>query len=603
MSAHEMEASDATAASPTPEDIHCDSNNTVIVLPRRRELTTTRALIVGLVVLVVAAFANSVRGDFVYDDRELIVTNRPASHWDRGTLARVFSHDSWAALRGEEAGNSPDSIYYRPVFILFLLAAHSIAGQDPTAWHLLALLLHTISTILVFGVLEKSLAFVSSSEKESRWLVSALAAAVFAVHPAQTESVAWVSGLLNPLSGALVLFAAYSYLNHRKTNRRGPLVGALALFAVAVLTKENCLVFVLIVALYEIALLTHDGTLVVRVRSALFRSVPFCCIVVGYFVVRYSVLGVLFGKTRDLNFPDDRAITFLDNLQTLPSLITGYLKIAFFPVNLSLIYDLGYVKSLTLTSFWLPVILVAAVAAALVPLSKRMPEVKLAAIWMIVPLLPHLNTRAFVSDEIIHDRYLYLSLIGVGLLISSLIFRTLRTNGLPGYAFATAAAVLLGLLGAATVAQNRHWRGEGDLWHNAARHAPNSRTVRLALGTLAEDAEDFDGALREYEGVLTTCPDVIDALNNSGFVYARQRRWADATRNFERIVVITPAKPVAHFNLSFAYAVQKRYGDATREQRMAIDLDPNGPRADEWRARLGQLEQALATAPTSANPG
>jgi tetratricopeptide (TPR) repeat protein len=208
-----------------------------------------------------------------------------------------------------------------------------------------------------------------------------------------------------------------------------------------------------------------------------------------------------------------------------------------------------------------------------------------------------------VSDEIIHDRYLYLSLAGGGLLASTLIVKAVRNMVVSTYAVAASATAVLTLLSLATVAQNRVWRSDADLWRNAARHAPNSRIVRLAVGTLAELEQDFDAALYEYESVLAIHPDVIDGLNHAAFVYARQRRWTEATRNFERIVAITPHKAIAHFNLSFAYAVQKRYGDAASEQRLAIDLDPNGPRVEEWRLRLTQLENALAASLAQSNSG
>jgi len=87
-------------------------------------------------------------------------------------------------------------------------------------------------------------------------------------------------------------------------------------------------------------------------------------------------------------------------------------------------------------------------------------------------------------------------------------------------------------------------------------------------------------------------------MNNAAFVQARLGQWDQASRYFERIVSLTPNKAVAHFNLSFAYAVQKRYEDAAREQGAAIDLDPGGPRANEWRARLAQLEKIIAATAT-----
>ena len=71
------------------------------------------------------------------------------------------------------------------------------------------------------------------------------------------------------------------------------------------------------------------------------------------------------------------------------------------------------------------------------------------------------------------------------------------------------------------------------------------------------------------------------------------RDWDQASRYFERIVSLTPNKALAHFNLSFAYAVQKRYEDAAREQGVAIELDPGGPRTNEWRARLASSRKPL----------
>ncbi|HST24341.1 MAG TPA: tetratricopeptide repeat protein, partial [Blastocatellia bacterium] len=244
-----------------------------------------------------------------------------------------------------------------------------------------------------------------------------------------------------------------------------------------------------------------------------------------------------------------------------------------------------------------PLGIVTAVAAAIILLCRRMPEVKAALIWMVIPLLPHLNTRVFVSEELIHDRYLYISLLGFGLLVAALIIRAIRSGRLPfaGYSMAYLPVMVLVVLLVSTILQNKQWHDEETLWARSAAYAPNSRLVHISLGIVAETKGDYQGALQEYERVLEINPDVIDALNNAAFIYARHMgQWPQATRYFEHIVSLTPDKPMAHFNLSFAYAVQKRYEDAAREQRAAIELAPNEPRADEWRKRLKQLERADA---------
>jgi tetratricopeptide (TPR) repeat protein len=115
----------------------------------------------------------------------------------------------------------------------------------------------------------------------------------------------------------------------------------------------------------------------------------------------------------------------------------------------------------------------------------------------------------------------------------------------------------------------------------------------IALGVSAEGRGDYATALNTYERVLAIHPDILDALNDSAFVYARQGRWDEATRRFERIVELQPGKAGGHFNLSFAYAMQRHYAEAIQEQQRALELDPHNLRVGEWRARLEELQRRL----------
>ncbi len=555
-----------------------------------------------LVLLVFVAFGNSLTGAFVHDDLRIVQTNPLFGHWDRATISRPFKYDIWTALSSNNGDGEIDSYYYRPMFALFLMAGYEVAGRSPMRWHLILLLLHAAAGVLMFLVMDKSLAEATKLADKSRRPVAALAAGIFLVHPVQSESVAWIAGVVNPLSTIFLLGALYFFLTYREKARR-PLVrmaAALVLFAMAALSKESTLVLVLIVAAYELFIFNRGAGLFTRMRTAAIQGAPYVLVAAAYLAVRYNVLGVLSGRHRNLNFSDDFGLTVSDSLRTLPALLIGYMKLALLPVDLSFMYDFGYVRSFGLLSFWMPLVILLAVVGLLVYGAKQMPEIRLAAIWMTVPLLPHFSILVFTSDELIHDRYLYLPMVGIGLLLAILIARAVQFARAPLAArnMVLASAVVLSVLGAGAIAQNRKWRNEDSLWLSAAAHAPNSRTVHVALGYQAEQKKDLPGALREYEAALRIYPDMIDALNNAAFVHARLGHWDQASRNFERIVELTPKKAIAHFNLSFAYATQKRYEDAAREQALAIDLDPSGPRASEWRARLAQIEKTVAaTAP------
>lgn len=569
-------------------------------LVREIDYTSRANLLLALVLLTILAFVNSLNGRFLYDDVPQIIENQTLGHWDRETLKNVFTHDIWTTFGPQLAKENLDSIYYRPAFTLFLMAGYLVAGNDPESsplkWHLIVLLLHLVSVFLCFLVLEKSLILSSGMDEKKRRLITAFGAAFFAVHPLQSESVAWISGLVNPLCAIIMFAAFYCYLNYRETKRIGVFVTGVILFSVSALTKESAVMLVPIVIVYELFVLNRDSAWGVKFRRAIIGALPFACVLIAYLALRYAMLGLIVGRPANGNFPDDNSLTLVDNLRTIPALLCYYMKLVLIPFNLSLLYDFGYTRSLGLSGFWLPLIVVIAVVVGLVQACRRIPEAAVAVIWITIPLLPHLNTRAFISEELIHDRYLYVSMMGFGLLAALLLSRMAEITlfRLKSDSLAKLGSLIVAVLCLLTAVQNKHWQDAETMWRQAARNAPNTRRAQFALGLMAEMKGDVQAALQHYDAALQIQPDMIDALNSSGLVLGRARQWKEATRRFERIVELTPDKAIARFNLAFAYAAQGRFAEAMREQSTAISLDPDGPRADEWRNMLAQLEKLSA---------
>lgn len=547
-------------------------NKTPLLRALGQRLSLQVVTIIALVVLVTSIYANSISGDFVYDDQRVVLANPLLGHWDGHTLSVIFTRDYWGAYHSSAPKVSAESSYYRPLVHVYELVAYELAGKNAAGWHWLSILLHALAAILVMLVLDKSMAAATRLPQEKRQLIAAFAAAIFALHSVQSEAVAWISAFANPLGTVFSLGAFYCYLSYRNRRTYTLLAIGSLLLAAALLTKEIAVVMVLLIAVHELFIFNEQLAMPARLRLTARTALAFACMTVAYLAIRYVVLRGLSSDGQNLNFPEDASLTLADNLRTLPALLMAYLKLAIVPFNHSMLYDFNYIRSFNFTGFWLPLFAILMAGSLLMWWARREREIRIAVVWIFLPLLPHLNTRVFASEEILHDRYLYLSMIGIALLLSLGAQKAAERLRLSEYSQLSIASAVLIVLCAGTLAQNAQWQNESTLWRYAAANAPNSRVGHLALGALAEARQDYDGALAEYTAALQINPNIIDALNNQAFVYARLGRWNEATANFERIVELTPDKAVAHLNLSVAYEMQKRFTEAAREKQRASEL-------------------------------
>ena len=175
-------------------------------------------LLIAPVSLVFCSFANTLGYGFVYDDRFQIVEAAPyLQDWHKENLARIFDRDIWGFFcQGMSWEGKTRTPYYRPVFALFVMLNYLYAGLNPFWWHLTAILLHAFATALAYRLLLSSLKRASAvDESEAPWLAM-IGAAFFAVHPAQSESVAWLAAYVNALSAIFMLGAMLAYLGGEK---------------------------------------------------------------------------------------------------------------------------------------------------------------------------------------------------------------------------------------------------------------------------------------------------------------------------------------------------------------------------------------------------
>jgi len=160
---------------------------------------------------------------------------------DRGNLAVQLLEDDPALFHGNvwawKRTYAPTP-YYRPLFLVSLLVQHKLFGQTAMGWHFTSVALHVLVTLLAYFLARRL---------TDDWLIAFLAAAIFGLHPVHIEAVDWVSAVNEPAAAAAVVGSFLCYLQRGRTWQ----AASLALYAVALLTKENALALLPLLWCYE----------------------------------------------------------------------------------------------------------------------------------------------------------------------------------------------------------------------------------------------------------------------------------------------------------------------------------------------------------------
>lgn len=550
-------------------------------------LTEGRVLFL-LVAAALLVYANALGGQFVFDDTKQIVNNPQLHSWANAWHA--FASDVWAFQRGAATADIPPP-YYRPLFTAYLTAGYQLFGLWEPGWHLLSLLAHAAATALFFR-----LARLLSADL---W-TAALAALLFAVHPAHVESVAWATGGPDMLAALFYLPALIWYVRFRREGGRRRLVLSAASFALSLLCKETPVVLPLIVASWEL-IFGGKNSPGARLRGAAAHAAPFVAVAAAYLAARVAVLGSVSRQHPAMSQVSDSSI-----LTTVPQVLAGYLRHLVAPFNLSLIYDAPLARGLGDPRFVVPAIILAGLAVALWAFRRRLGREHLfALVLLFAPLAPVLNLRVFHPDYLIQDRYLYLPSAGFCLLAALLLTRLARTRPRPALA---AAVLLLVSYGAGTVLQNGVWADSAALWARAAAHAPDLWSPHYNLGlallgrkdyaaaraefaaaagrnpnvaavhsslALAEDAlGDERAALASLDRALALDANLHEARNNLGAIHFRRGEYAAAREQFTQALKRDPSSAQVRFNLGRVLAATGDHAGAIPHFEAVVARDP-----------------------------
>lgn len=531
------------------------------VAPSRRLASRDwRYLGVALGVAFVA-YLNSLGGAFLYDDKFQILNNPTLA--DLGNVPRMFTQSVWQFMN--TSAQEPVGAYYRPLFNIVLILNDHLFGTDPHGWHLVSVALHLGATACVYALARE---WALSSE------TSAAAALLFALHPTHVESVAWASGVPDPVAALCLLGALLFYERSRSLALRPAWwpVASVALAFAATFAKETAIVFPVFVAARELLDAEPDESPVARTVRAARRAAPYAAVAAVYLVMRYAVLG-FFSKTE----PKAVGVTTREVLLTIPSAVVHYARTLVLPYPLAITYDLTYVDSPADPRFWASALAVAVGAVAAVLLAWRSPVARRALVWLVLFLLPVMNLKAFNPQEsIVHDRYLYIPSVGFCLLAAlALEWLAARYAERRERVFWSAVTVLCVVSFALTVFQNETWSDDLAMANQALAHDPDRPFLYNFVGATYFDRKNYPEAERWYRQAVDRQPDFYDALSNLGDVCKLQNRPAEAEQFYARAAAAGAPYYNTYYNLASIYMTSNRLDEAIPLLERARAIDPS----------------------------
>jgi protein O-mannosyl-transferase len=507
-------------------------------------------------VLAFLAYIPAIGYQFVYDDKPQIIENPAIHNWTY--LPKYFTSHAWSELYPNVQGN-----YYRPLFLLWFRLNHALFGLDPKGWHLTSILCHVAAVFLVFVLILRLAASRS---------IAFTAATLFALHPIHIESVAWVSGVTDPLMTILTIGSFLAFLRFGEDHRWRWMIGSLTLFALGLLEKETAIILGPLVFIY-VWLYAEQGSGIKRFLFTLKQASGFVALAILYLPLRALVLR---GFSHTVS-PLPLATMAL----TEPSIVWLYVHHLLFPTGISGLYGLPYVRSAMSTAFVIPAIFLIASLVALGSIISRLEDTRLALFaccWMVLPILPVLWLRAYAEGDIAHDRYLYFPSVGFVLLVSIILARLAawrRTNAevleFGGVAI-IAVAYAFG-----TISQQRFWANDLELYQRAYSIAPHDNLICNDLGAALMDAGDPDDAIALYSKVLAREPGFWLSNYNLGYTYYKIGKLPEAEHYLRRAVAINTADSDEYLYLGLSIWRQGRPDDAVPCLQRAIQIRPTAP--------------------------
>ena len=524
---------------------------------------------------MILAVYGQVKGfDFVDFDDALYVVENP-----KVKAGLTPESISWAFLFQDRTYRT----CWHPLTWLSHMLDIEVFGLDPGWHHLSGLSFHVVNSLLLFVLFKQMTG--------ARWR-SAFAAALFALHPLNVESVAWVAERKNVLSTFFWLLTIQAYMAYTARPRLAGYLLVVLIFLMGLMAKPMLVTLPFVLLLLDYWPLERlqpiSGTCAVyrwgRVRfvRSLLEKIPFLILAVVTTILSTTAL-----RSLQTVIAIEQVPLGLRLANALVSCVKYIVKM-FWPLNLAYFYP--YPDHIDGRLVGGALILLAGTTLAVLRLAPKRPYLAFGWFWYLGTLVPVSGVfQAGLWPEMA-DRWAYVPLIGLYVMLAwgaeDVLARYSRRRV---YAALLAGFILIGL-SAASWRQLQSWRNSKALFSNAIAVTGESLVAHVALGAELEKRGRIKEAIGYYRQAMRMNPDFIATYVNLGGLLARQGRFSEAIAPLRKALALNPRASGVHFNLAKIYAERGNSAAALHHYSAVVRLEPGNVKAYN---NLGNLLAAL----------
>lgn len=571
-----------------------------------------------LAVITFSLYCRALGHNFLvlWDDRTYVTGNAIIRGLTWENIRAAFSHSYF--------------YNYAPIHLISYMVDYTLWGMRPGGFIFTDIFLHASNGILFYFLLTKL---------SWRRLAAFTAALIFIIHPAQVESVAWISQRKTVLSLFFYLVAFYFYLLYREKKGKlhwGFYACSLGGFLLSLLAKATSVVFPLFLLAFDLFFPQRSDR-----RGWILDKIPFAILAIAIALITVASQSPEIGGGTRSYYGGTPWTTLL----TMLPVFVRYLGLTLWPTNLSAVY------SPTIRTGVDPEVAVCALILLLVAgfgifLLLRKRALFFWFLLFFLGLLPVSQIVPFVT--LINDRYLYLPMVGASAFLASSLWIALDNNSERKKLLRTAAifafAVFLIHSIVSTIQRIPVWQNDHMLWQDAVHKVPDSPRAHYQYAHALESEGNIHEAVREYETglelsplpseryflariyerkglpdkaeqqyllALSQMPSFVDARNalallylrkgmvdqaieqyllalqekpdwsrghnNIAVIYARKGALDKAIEHFELAAKINPRDPEVHYNLGNVFLEEGLNRRAFEEFQKALMLDPANP--------------------------